>query len=293
MVPSGNYGDLAILWITLLPGLLDFCSLGRLWPASPELAKLGESPEVGDSLRARLQTLLRGSSGQLQAAARALETLRCRFLLADATQAPGLWDGAVSDLDLHAVGNCRKRFPEALLFLWQTSFAPDALAMLDRPLANVESLPSARLRIGAVELTVRLNLFAVSESFFDAARPHKRLLLKLGLEVQRSTAGVAGSRPEDFEQICGEGHRWAIVCRHAEKDATLPMFCSLRECFLRPAWRIPSVLVQKERPLQHRCQEINGEEVSPDTLASPLRLLLAIYRVDDDEGPDEPNAGEA
>eukprot|EP00439_Symbiodinium_sp_Y106_P045544 s3684_g5.t2 len=50
--------------------------------------------------------------------------------------------------------------------------------------------------------------------------------------------------------------------------------------------------VMCERTLQHQCREINGEELPSDIFASPLRLLLAIYRVDDDEGPDEPATGE-
>lgn len=98
--------------------------------------------------------------------------------------------------------------------------------------------------------------------------------------------------------------------------------------FLRPAWRDPRVLLHKQRPLVHRrrhltdptsvqccflsccsmmfhwlrfntfiiitffiiilfgrCQELDGEHLPH---ISPLRAILAVYRADDDEGPDEP-----
>lgn len=39
------------------------------------------------------------------------------------------------------------------------------------------------------------------------------------------------------------------------------------------------------KPFRCRCHELNGENLPS---LSPLRVVLAVYRADDDEGPDEP-----
>eukprot|EP00913_Durusdinium_trenchii_P032124 g30082.t1 len=186
------------------------------------MASLSKSQEAGDALRLRLAAPHVAGNG-----------------LTDA------WDGDAKMLNLKAIFALRRRFPEAQLFLWQTSFSSDAFHGLCEPLA--------------------------SESYFDPARPLRRLLLKLDLQTQQGAilwpAGAPG--PPESRHLCGEGHRWACVC------------------FLRPAWRDPRVLLHKERPLVHRCQELNGELLLP---SGPLRVALAVYRADDDEGPDDPAA---
>lgn len=247
------------------------------------MASLSKSQEAGDALRLRLQPArVSGHGLNLLSLARSLEKLRCRFLDA--------WHCDSQQLRLKAVFEMRRRFPDAQLFLWQTSFPSDALEQLNKPLASVSATPAATLRIGSVTLTLNLRLFTVSESFFDPVHPLGRLLLKLDLQVQQgSTLWPAGAPgPPESRYLCGEGHRWACVCRDADlrdDGPALPFFCSLKECFLRPAWRDPRVLLHKERPLVHRCQELNGELLPP---LGPLRVVLAVYRADDDEGPDEP-----
>ncbi|CAK9105076.1 unnamed protein product [Durusdinium trenchii] len=237
--------------------------------------------EAGDALRLRLAAPhVAGNGLTVLSMARSLEKLRCRFLDA--------WDGDAKMLNLKAIFALRRRFPEAQLFLWQTSFSSDAFHGLCEPLASVNASPPAILRIGSVTLTLHLRLFTVSESYFDPARPLRRLLLKLDLQTQQGAilwpAGAPG--PPESRHLCGEGHRWACVCCAAELGVEAePLFCSLKECFLRPAWRDPRVLLHKERPLVHRCQELNGELLLP---SGPLRVALAVYRADDDEGPDDP-----
>eukprot|EP00434_Breviolum_minutum_P023642 symbB.v1.2.020853.t2/scaffold1711.1/size185425/16 len=260
--------DLSILWVTFSPGLLDLSSLSALWCCCCEMAQLSKSQEAGDALRLRLQPArLQGANLSLLSMARTLEKLRCHFLDA--------WSSDSQQLNLKAIFQLRQRFPEARLFLWQTSFPSDTLERLMKPLASVSATPPATLRIGSVTLTLHLRLFTVSESFFDPKRPHRRLLLKLDLQLQQgSTLWPAGAPgPPESRYLCGEGHRWACVCRDADGGAAglpeLPLFCSLKECYLRPAWRDPRVLLHKERPLVHRCQELNGENLPS---LSPLRL---------------------
>jgi len=44
-----------------------------------------------------------------------------------------------------------------------------------------------------------------------------------------------------------------------------------------------------ERSHLHRCEPLDERAVRT-LLAGPLRLSLAIYRTDEDDGPDEPEA---
>ncbi|CAJ1342195.1 unnamed protein product [Effrenium voratum] len=239
--------------------------------------------EGAGALRRQLRaSSLRGTAGQLLRLALGLQKLRCCFAQ-DAA-----WDGQVEEIDTKALVRLRRRFPEAQIFLWQSAFPENFLQQLQQPLAFVEARPPAVIQIGSVSLTFHLRLFTVSDdSFFDKQHPHRRLLLKLDMSVQQGGILYPGGAPgpPESSRLCGEGHRWACACRHAEESAELPFFCSLRECFLRPAWRAARVLLHKERPLLHRCHEVNGEVLQ---LTAPLRLALCVYRADDDEGPDEP-----
>ncbi|CAL1142540.1 unnamed protein product [Cladocopium goreaui] len=71
-----DWTDLAILWVTFLPCLLDLSSLSALWCCCCEMASLSKSQEAGDALRLRLQPArVWGHGLNLLSLARSLESL--------------------------------------------------------------------------------------------------------------------------------------------------------------------------------------------------------------------------
>jgi len=283
--PSRNLGqDFALdptqIWTHVVLHL-DLRSLAMLGRAANEFALLFLSEGAAALLRSRLGAEgLGGCASSIFRLGHTLEALQCNFVSA--------WDGQAGAANIGALLKAKKRFPEARQFLWQTSFPPDAFDSLTAPLAAVDAAPAATIRIGTTTLKMSLRLMCVSERFFDEARPLHRLLAHLELEVDHGPVLYKGGMPgPEGHTLCGDGHRWAIVCQSAEDSASVPIFCSLRESFLQPSWRHPQLLARSGRAILDRCEPIDGESLGTH-LGMPFRLLLSIYRTEDDEPPDEP-----
>eukprot|EP00747_Dinoflagellata_sp_TGD_P018293 gnl/TRDRNA2_/TRDRNA2_126398_c0_seq2.p1 gnl/TRDRNA2_/TRDRNA2_126398_c0~~gnl/TRDRNA2_/TRDRNA2_126398_c0_seq2.p1 ORF type:complete len:320 (+),score=47.11 gnl/TRDRNA2_/TRDRNA2_126398_c0_seq2:66-962(+) len=293
--------DLDQLWAAVLCLLLpDLSPLAHLGGTCRDIAASADA--AGAVL---LRTWLRapgllGSPNQIRACATALAVLRCNFMTKDSPigdlSAVSVWDGPASSIaeggnDWHQLRKLRQRFPEAVLRLWQTSFPEGAAALLNKPLASAETVPAAEIRVGTAVIKLSLVLKCVAEAYFNPAAPLRSLLAQLSLTIAHDDGlvwpgGVPGPEGNTF---CGVGHRWCCVCLAVEEDGPLPgLFCSLRESYLRPCWRDPRVMSACERSLLHWSFNVNGEHLDGRFAEMPLRLALALYRTDDDEGPDEP-----
>jgi len=278
--------DTTHVWAHFLT-LLDENSLATLAVVSRGFVHHWLGRNTAELLRTRLGTpRLKGSVPAIFGLGRLLRTVGCCFLRGDDLSSG--WDGEVSAVHANIVRQVRLRFPEAQCLLWQTAFSEIALKKLSEPLAVVDAEPAATVRIGTVALTLTLQLTCVSAKFFDAASPQRKLLARLKMEVDNRGVFWPGGAPgPDGQQLCGEGHRWACVCQTAEEHSAVPLFCSLKESYLRPAWRNPRVLLNLTRPHLHGCESLDGETLGK-ALTQPQRLILSIYRCDDDEGPDDP-----
>lgn len=272
--------DPSNLWAYALQ-LLDGVSLSALVAASPEFACMYRAPGTTDILKSRLgANYITGPTPSLLRLCHHLDMLHCSFV--------SRWDGRADSINLDVVKTARHRFPEAVRFLWQTCFPAPEIENLSSPLAFVESDPPAVIEIGTTTLRFSLRLMCLARRFFDPQSPRKKLLARLEMKVDHGPRLWPGGKPgENGHTLCGDGHRWACVCQNVETNPYFPIFCSLRECYLRPAWRNPQVLAHYDRQLLQRCEPLEWDRVV-DHISKPLRVLLSIYRVDDDDGPEEP-----
>lgn len=280
-----NCVDFTDLWPAVLLWLLpDLQPFSALFLASRDNRLLLSGVDGAALLRARLGApSLVGSASDFRCLSALAGRLHVAFGLVDGVAGLSNWDGAAKDISMQGLARLRDRFPEALIFLWQTRFPPDALVALSAPQSWVTAEPCLELRIGTATVKLSLRLLCVAEPFFQQDAPLSSLLARLELDVDHGNRIWPGGSPgPNGHEICGDGHRWSCMCTTIETGG-VDLFSGVRESYLRPCWRDPRIMKTMERPMQHSCHALNGETTD---LAQPLRLALIIYRTDCDEGPD-------
>lgn len=265
----------------LLGGVIGECVLRYLEVV--EFVPLGRATKIlrgltcGDVSVALIQAWigapLRGTATELLRIGCSLKALRCDF-------SPGTpWSSSAGQLQLSRLEQLQAKLPQALLVLNEAVMA-GSLSNLTHPLASVTS-NELTIAAGTDFVKLKLCLQCFAEGYFDAERPLEKLMMGVSMSVEYSPESMSSSRCQDMYE---SGHRWACVCMSVEEHLPEPsFFCSVKESYLRPAWRDQRLRGKIGRTLLSAPQEVNGQQLNEELT---WRVVFALYRTDDDEGPE-------
>lgn len=250
--------------------VLEFVPLGRA-------AKILRSLACGDLSVALIQAWigapLRGTATELLSIGCSLKALQCDF-------SPGTpWGSSAGQLQLSRLEQLRAKLPQAL-FVFNEVVMAGSLSSLTHPLASVTT-NELTIAVGTDVVRLKLYLQCFAIGYFDAEKPFDKLMMGVSMSVEYSPEGMSSSRCQEMYE---SGHRWACICMSVEEHPPEPsFFCSVKETYLRPAWRDQRLRGKVGRNLLSAPQELNGQKLNEELT---WRVVFALYRTDDDEGPE-------
>lgn len=263
---AGDIGECVLRYLDVV----EFVHLGC---ATTTLCSLVCGDRSVALLQAWLGAPLGGAATELMKTGCSLKALQCGFR-------PGTpWGGSAGQLQLSRLEQLRAKLPQALLVLSEVVMA-GSISSLTHPLASVTS---NELTIAAGPDLIRLTLFlqCFAAGYFDAEKPIEKLMMGVGMSVEYGLESGPSSQCQDMYE---SGHRWACICMSIEEHPPEPsFFCSVKESYLRPAWRDQRLRGKVGRSLLSAPQEVNGHHLDEKLT---WRVVFALYRADDDEGPE-------
>eukprot|EP00930_Biecheleria_cincta_P085871 TRINITY_DN7523_c0_g1_i1.p1 TRINITY_DN7523_c0_g1~~TRINITY_DN7523_c0_g1_i1.p1 ORF type:complete len:290 (-),score=58.86 TRINITY_DN7523_c0_g1_i1:131-1000(-) len=278
---QGSATEESFLAVALLGGVIGECVLGYLNVV--EFVPLGRSTKILRGLtcnevsvaliQAWLGAPLRGTAAELLSVGCSLKALQCGF------SAGTPWGSLAGQLQLSRLEQLRAKLPQALLVLNEVVMA-GSLSSLTQPLASVSS-NELTIAAGTDLVKLKLCLQCFAEGYFDAEKPLEKLMMGVSMSVEYSPESMSSSQ---CQEIYESGHRWACICMSVEERSPEPsFFCSVKESYLRPAWRDRRLRGKVGRTLLSAPQELNAQQLNGELT---WRVVFALYRTDDDEGPE-------